>query len=604
MNVLKSINIADDLRREEVVNGYRPTRKTLQVVSAIYGLAGSRATNVVAPYGGGKSIAALAGITLLVGETGTARSLQKRIESTDSNLAKNLNATGRKNQVFLLHGMCPNLARELCRQAKLHRRDNLRDTLKAILTKARRQRIERVAIVWDEFGQHLETLVRDGRTEDLLAVQDIAEWTVRRTNPVVTFTTLMHQGVHNYTRRVSDMTRVAWRKIEGRFDTLSLIDDGVEAYEMIADAVHTERTGDCVDIARRARRAGFFPTFDDDQTLSRVLLKTGPLAPAALDVLPRLASQVAQNERTMFHCLEHTIKAADSGTVVGLDALYDYFSPAMRADVGPGGTHRRLVEAESALSRAETPLQHSIAKAVALLQLGGATQRVKLPKERLLFAVTEGTKIDHDEAKAAVDALLDRKVLIHRRRIDDVSLWHGADVDLAAMVAEEALRVSVEEDIVSNLERLFPPDAYTAPKYNHERSITRFARARFVLASDLLDGESRNRIRSEADKEDALVALVVDATADRDDLIAVAETLPSHLILALPERMTEVSPILTDLLVVENLLERPELVETDPLVPRELYELRAEAETALRHELDQLMNPDRDGVIWIPGGGG
>ena len=62
MSALRSVNIADDLRRQDVVASYRSTRKSLQIVWAVCGFERSRATHVVAPYGAGKSIAALAGI--------------------------------------------------------------------------------------------------------------------------------------------------------------------------------------------------------------------------------------------------------------------------------------------------------------------------------------------------------------------------------------------------------------------------------------------------------------------------------------------------------------------------------------------------------------
>lgn len=76
MKLLRSINIADDRARAEVIAGYRPTRKTLQVVRSICGLERSTATHVVAPYGAGKSLAALAGITLLAGDPQMAHDLR------------------------------------------------------------------------------------------------------------------------------------------------------------------------------------------------------------------------------------------------------------------------------------------------------------------------------------------------------------------------------------------------------------------------------------------------------------------------------------------------------------------------------------------------
>ena len=598
MNLLRSINIADDRARAEVIAAYRPTRKTLQVVRAVCGLERSTATHVVAPYGAGKSLAALAGITLLAGDPAMARQLRARIAAVDPGLAAA--ETAGLTRVVLLHGACPDLAAELAERAGVEA-GPLDKVLAAILRRARQDGFARIAIVWDEFGQHLETLVREGRPEDLLAVQDLAEWAVRRAEPRVTLTTLMHQGVYHYTRRASDTAQSAWRKIEGRFDTLSLIDDGVDALEMLAEALDGRRDAPDAAAITRARAAGFFADITDDARLADILSRTAPLTPAALQTLPGLAAQVAQAERTMFRYLADVAAAAEPGAALGVDALYDFFAPAMRSDTGPGGTHRRFVEAETALSRAETDLERRVVKTAALLQLGRSAERLKLSRARLVYAVTEGAAAAPEAVEAAIEALVARKLLLHRRRVDDVSVWHGADIDLGQMVAEEAARLAMDSDPVAALERMFPPDAYTAPPYNHARGITRFARARFVRAGDLISAAGLEALRAQADVEDALVALVIDATADRPDLEELARALPPHLILALPRRSAEVGPILADLLALEALLERRELLATDPLVERELQELKSEAEAALRQGLERLMNPDRGEVVWLSG---
>ncbi|WP_425101435.1 hypothetical protein [Tropicibacter sp. S64] len=598
MNLLRSINIADDRARAEVIAAYRPTRKTLQVVRAVCGLERSSATNVVAPYGAGKSLAALAGITLLAGDPAMARQLRARIAAVDPALGA-VEPHG-STLLLLLHGACPDLAAELAERAEVEA-GPLSNVLAAILRRARRNGMAQIAIVWDEFGQHLETLVREGRPEDLLAVQDLAEWAVRRTEPRVTLTTLMHQGVYHYTRRASDTAQSAWRKIEGRFETLSLIDDGVDAMEMLAEALDERRDAPDAAAIARARAAGFFAEITDDARLSDILSRTAPLTPAALQILPSLAAQVAQAERTMFRYLADVVAAAEPGTALGVDALYDFFAPAMRSDTGPGGTHRRFVETETALSRAETDLERRVIKTAALLQLGRSAERLKLPHTRLVYAVAEGSPTTSEAVNAAIEALVARKLLLHRRRVDDISVWHGADIDLGQMVAEEAARLAMESDTVESLERMFPPDAYTAPPYNHARGITRFARARFVREGDLISAPGLEVLRAHADGEDALVALVIDATADRPDLMELARALPPHLILALPRRSAEVGPILADLLAMEALLDRHELLATDPLVERELQELKSEAEAALRQSLERLMNPDRGEVVWLSG---
>lgn len=599
MNMFKSVNIVGDLDRDSVIRAYRPTRKTLQVIRAVCGLEGSRTTHVVAPYGAGKSIAALAGLKCLTGTSEITGPLIARIGSVDPQLADDLRQVEGLTMFCLLHGYTADIGSALCQSIKIDPQDNLAEALKALLARARKIGAQRLLIVWDEFGLHLETMVREGRTKDLLDLQDLAEWTVRRNNPTVTLTTLMHQGVNSFSRRVSDTAQEAWRKIEGRFDTLSLIDDGIDAFEMLADALQGKGDSDLAAV-HKAKTEGFFQRIGDPEKLAGLLSRSVPLTPPAVDLLPRLSAQVAQNERTMMHFVEELRN--DASAAVGLPALYDYFAPAMRADRGPGGTHRRFIEAETALSRAQSPLQKDVVKAAALLQLGSATERVRLPMSRLLFAVTEGLPYSTAEANQAISDLLDLKVLLFRRRLDDVSIWHGTDQDLTNLIAEEATRVTIDLNVVDTLERLFPADAYVAPQYNYERSITRFAPARYVLTGDLLDSQRREKLVRAGEVEDALVALVIDGHPEDADLTSQADLMPPHVITALPKRSVDAIPVLAELVAIENLLDRKELLDSDPLVERELLELRSEAETTLKHGLDLLMNPDRGAVTWHSGG--
>lgn len=601
MNVFRSINIRDDQARAEVVAAYRPTRKSLQVVRAVCGGERSTATHVVAPYGSGKSLAALAGITMVAGEASVAEMLRRKLGAADPDLAARMADRTSAALVVLLHGACPDLPASLAASTGLDEGGTMTDVLAGIQRKARKEYADRIVIVWDEFGQHLETLVREGRPEDLLAVQDLAEWVVRRSRPLVTLTTLMHQGVHHYTRRVADSAQAAWKKIEGRFDTLSLFDDGPDALEMLAEAIDGDGARPDAQALARARAAGFFSEVTDDEHLADLLARSAPLTPAALYLLPRISAQVAQAERTTFRFLEEVVALAPSGQPIPAEAVYDFFVPAMRVDTGPGGTHRRLVETETALSRTTTDLEQQVIKTAALLQLGRSSERVKLSRERLVYAASEAAGHTRGAVEDCIDDLVQRKLLLYRRRVDDISVWHGADVDLAQMVAEEAARLTLECDPLESLERLFPPDAYTAPAYNHTKAVTRFARARFVRARDLMAPERLDEIRTLADAEDALVALVVDATVDNPDLREIAAVLPAHLIVALPRRSTDVDSVLADLLGIEALLGRSDVLDTDPLIKRELLELKAEAEASLRHALDRLMNPDRGEVVWLSG---
>ena len=602
MSAFRSVSIADDLHRDGAVESFRPTRKAMRVVEAVAGGGASRATSVVAAYGTGKSMAALVGLQLLTGDSRKTRALRRRVAEVDEKLAKSIAAA--KGEAIVLHGACADLCTELARQAGIRARAGVAETLRAIAAKAQKGNVRRIAIVWDEFGVHLETLARDGRMEGLLEVQQMAEWAVRQKKPAATLTTLMHRGVHSYTRRLSDSAKADWKKIEGRFEPLTLEGGDPDDYEMIAEELDRPRKTSDSRLAARARKAGFFAEFADNESLAAVLSRSAPLTPAALDILPRLSGMVAQSERTMFGFIREVAAQAPPKQRIGLADLYDHFAPAMRADTGPGGTYRRLMEAETAISRAESSLERAILKSIALLQLGPVGERAQLPHARLAFAVAEDEGATRKKIDDALDALVGRKLVVHRRRQDDILIWSGSDLDLEDLVRQEVARLESDHDVVLELQEHFPAPAYLAPRYNHENAITRYARGRYAVADDLLDPQRRQALEEAAASEDALVALVIDATADRSDLIKQAGTLPENMLVALPEKFANIRPMMIETAAIRNLRSRDDLAGEDPLVAGELDMMLGEVETALRNAIEPVVNPDRGQVAWFAGKAG
>lgn len=607
MNMMKSINIAEDLRNVAAIEAYRPTAKTMPVVKAIVGVDGSAATNVVAAYGSGKSIAALAAVSLLRRAHPVAKVLEERLASADPAFGAHLAPLRRERaMVVLLRGYCADLKKAIAREAQLRTGESLSATLKALLNKARRNGMSRIAFVWDEFGHHLETLVRDGDTERLLELQDLAEWAVRRTAITVTVTTLMHQGASHYTARAKRAARNAWRKIEGRFETVVLADEGMEGYELIADWITARRGNDAdssmasfTQAARTARTHGLFTRANCEEALARLLARAAPLSPAALEALPWIASRVGQNDRTIAAFLQTLDPVAEA---VGLDALYDFFASAMRADTGAGGTHRRYVEAETALSRTETELERRIVKTVAMLQVGGSTERPRLSYERLIFSLASDSEKGVEAIEAGVCSLIERRVLLHRRRADDVCLWHGADLDLEPLLAEAAANAMVERDLVAEIDRLFPREPYVALGYNLDYAMTRFAPARCVTLAALGASGARERWAREADAEDALVLLVIDGDEEGVAGLEELEQWPEHAILAVPRARCDLLPMIADLVAIDSVAGMSELVQQDPLIEKELADRRAEVLAAIGERLDMLVDPDRGGVLWFSAG--
>jgi hypothetical protein len=477
---LRSINISADLARPERLAHFHPTAKSVRVLEAVaFGRPGA-ATMVIAAYGSGKSIAAAVG-ALLVGNTPTGSTvlspIAERLAGVDSALARRFAArqpdAAARGLVIALHGHVPDLAAAIAAQARLDGSSFLDGTLERLVARARRRRRDRIAIVWDEFGRHLEGLIADGRAADLLDVQTLAEWAARQARPHATLTLLLHQNLLNYASRLNQSARSSWRKIEGRFEVLRFVEDSRELYQLIGRLVATRPlsagvAAPCRAIGARMLELGWFHGFADADEVARLVAQAAPLTPGALHALPLVAARVAQQERSVFSFLHQAERA---GTV-GIEDVYRYFAEAMRTDSGLGGTQRRWLEAESARDRAGDEIECALLAAACLLQLGAGGERRRLPREALALAVAAGSPWSMAETEAAIDRLLERKLLLHRLRNDDISIWHGADVDIRQRLDEQKARLHAGFDLAGFLAAECPPPLERPLRHNANHRAT------------------------------------------------------------------------------------------------------------------------------------
>ena len=374
---LRSINLRMDVGHAERFAHFRPTGKSAQVTDAIARGVPSAASMVVAAYGSGKSIAAGAGALVVENapEAETViQTLAERFQQCEPSVAafaEDRLASGSRGAAIVLEGAQEDpvaalraAAEERLGQLSLGQSGSTTDPLpilRAIVQAAHEQGVDRIALIWDEFGRHLEALASSGRPEELSLVQQIAEWAARQDAPAATFTLLMHQNFFHYAGALSQTARNAWRKIEGRFAAIRYVDDSKEMHQLIAWVVAQSRPSTAKPpkkavfshAAAEAKKLGYFAEFDDKRELADTLERAYPLAPAALHLLPRLAARMAQNERTVFSFLD----TCDLSGPVALYDLFDGFSEAMRSDTGAGGAHRRWLEAQTALSKTDSDIE-------------------------------------------------------------------------------------------------------------------------------------------------------------------------------------------------------------------------------------------------------
>ena len=184
---------------------------------------------------------------------------------------------------------------------------------------------DRLVIVWDEFGRHLQGLISEGRPEELDMLQILAEVVSRTSSLPVSLVVCCIAPSWATRADCRQGARREWTKIEGRFETLQYVDDSNELYELVGSLIEESRPADPTDVdfavlSESARDVGLFQDVDGDR-LAQVLAAASPLEASTLYLLPRVAARIAQNERTLFSFLQW-VSLEES---VPPGAIYDYF---------------------------------------------------------------------------------------------------------------------------------------------------------------------------------------------------------------------------------------------------------------------------------------
>ena len=631
---LRSINVELDADSPERIAHFRPTSKCAVLIKALLGQEAERCFLVTAPYGTGKSLPAAYLLQLIENRPAANPelwSVAKRLKDVSPELAgfakKRLSQkSDSRGIVVALHGHCADLPGQIKRAivqsiGRIKRGRQLQAITKldvvtiedaitllvALKEKCSKAGIDRVAIVWDEFGRHLETIIAEGRGETLNEVQLLAEFAARTTKIPFTLGLLLHQGLLHYAGAAPQTVRKDWKKIEGRFQTIQYVDDSKELYRLIGDVVshHRKNTSltakDAKTLARSCHRNGLFTDFTNKEDLAELIRATAPLDPVTLYLLPRVSARIAQNERTIFGFIHET----PLDEAVTAESLYDFFSPAMRADTSVGGTHRQWLETESALSKVQdTPLADIVLKATCLLGFGTGGERSRTSRELVEFSMQ--TVADAESITRTLNSLLGRKLLLHRRHNDEVSVWHGTDVDLRGRLEEEKANVRRELDLVEFLTREAPPEPWLPTHYNAQFCLRRFFEGEFRTIGGLSSTLNWDMVVEglPIDCDGRILYLV----AESQEELAEAERLATEqlhhdrLLVVIPQDPLPLTDGAAEVEALGRMQNDTELLESDPLALAEIQQMADDSRHHLQQLIDRLLQPSDDGPRWFSNG--
>jgi hypothetical protein len=283
----------------------------------------------------------------------------------------------------------------------------------------------------------------------------------------------------------------------------------------------------------------------------------------------------------------------------------------MRADTSVGGTYRQWLETESALTKVgDDAVAAKILKVACLLGLGTSGERARAGRLLLDFAVRGYHGTEAEETVLA--ALIDRKLLLHRRHSDEVTVWHGTDVDLRGRLEDEKARQREHFKLLDFLDREAPPLVWRPVEYNDDFAVRRYLGGAYHTLSTLMA-----YVRFELPLQrlpigcDGKVLYVMGETADelrqtealaREILSNMDKMLVERLVLAVPREPIPLRETALEIACLLRMQVDADLMEADPFIASELQHMTDDARSHLQRLLDRLVRPSSQGPRWFHNG--
>ena len=494
-----------------------------------------------------------------------------------------------------------------------------------------------IFIIWDEFGRFMEAKAGEAFGNEVALLQEFAEFCNRSGEAQVHLVLVTHRQLSTYASDLPTSYQQEWARIAERFRAHHVTSDPAILYRLIAEAFETtnavtwQRFLDNHDEQFRnhttqALEHELFNGVDDIALRQQIIEQTWPLHPLTVYALPRLSSQVAQNERTLF-----TFLAADEPDTlqsyfvrnphneqeltwwdVSLDAAWDYFANGIRMDMRPGGSHAIWSGVLYALGKIapDDILGQQIVKSLGALTIVGdvnvqtqwdAIGKIVPSVELIAWAVNASV----ETVRSSLETLARRRVVAYRRADGYWTFTRGSDVDLEQEISDLITQASPNRLQLRQLLQTDAPLPFHLPRgHNLKRHITRYYWSIYRWADELDaplgSDESLKRLGGNQGYADGVIVYVLALTSvERQEAIETIKQQPKgRAIYVIPEQPVLITEPLEELFALRELQNNPQFIERDKeRLPRELAFFVEDAQRRLQRALRPLLGYDQ--VTWF-----
>lgn len=486
---------------------------------------------------------------------------------------------------------------------------NVIETYKAAVELLAENGYHGIFIVYDEFGKYLERGIHNPSSLNIQFLQDFAEFCDRSGEKQVHLNLITHLSVSQYASQLPITVQKEWAKIEGRFHESAFYDRGTGHYEMIGHVFEKPVSKTDSSLYKKVKKfnEAFLENIEgkgmdlifEKKNPSELLSNCYPLHPLTLAMLPIISQKVAQNERTLYtfltrdedNSLRRFIQTENITEVKFLSPihLYKYFAPLVAKDVGVGGSYKVNLMVEEAFGKIATDdtLGREIISFVGLSSIIKNYNLFPLTKDFISAAFTG--LYDSKEVDKKLSQLTESKFLYFNKILKHYELQQGSSVDIDEEIEKFRSVKLTSKDLVRIVKDYFPQDYIVPKRYNYDNSITRFAPVTFISVEELK--ANKYKLAPEYVREDGLLYYVI--PFDQEELLqarkVISESTNKLVMYVLPNSFIECKKDIEELNAVNALFNNKEVIQSGPLVKKELERHKSVTLSAIKSVLDGLV---------------
>lgn len=208
----------------------------------------------------------------------------------------------------------------------------------------------------------------------------------------------------------------------------------------------------------------------------------------------------------------------------------------------------------------------------------------------------------YKDAADVVKELIKKKLLLYRRYIDSISVWHGTDFDIRGKLEELKTSNRGQFDVVGFLNREAPPRAWRPMRYNAKHAIHRYCGGVYANLQML---DSCELLRLEVDGYYSDVKVIYFIPND-DSEIKIAKkwahkSQEQRVGIFIPDKPIALTETALEVFCLMELSRDQKIISQDPLLSVEIAQMLDDARSYLQQLTDRFTTPGEDVTIYYGG---